>query len=298
MDPVTLYPIYDLDNNLLVPEGVTLTDSFMAELCRKNMAQYDEIPLLQYKTVEKDLLGQFTIPPYDAVFGDGEIISSVLSALERITLPEPVLRSLDYFRENDYHTYRHMLIITALSTLILQNLPSKHADAGDLISQVGPTHDIGKIAVPTDILLKKTPLTQEELSKLKHHTVAGYVLLSYYYKNHTAHTPQVALNHHERLNESGYPRGIRQEDLLTEITTICDIYDALIAKRPYRPISYDNRTALEELTWMAERGEFGIECVRILVMFNRAKKTSLEDCAISMERRGKAPEDNVYGKTA
>jgi HD-GYP domain-containing protein (c-di-GMP phosphodiesterase class II) len=84
---------------------------------------------------------------------------------------------------------------------------------------------------------------------------------------------------------------------MAEITTVCDIYDALVAQRPYRPISYDNRTALEELTWMAERGEIGWEGVQALVACNRVNKPALSEFQVSFERRGIPPENNLYGKT-
>ena len=106
----------------------------------------------------------------------------------------------------------------------------------------------------------------------------------------------VATDHHERRNGTGYSRGIEQQDLVVEVTTVCDIYDALVAQRPYRPVSYDNRTALEELTWMAQRGEISWEPVQVLVAYNR-KNSRKETAAIriSMERRGKPPTENVYG---
>ena len=85
---------------------------------------------------------------------------------------------------------------------------------------------------------------------------------------------------------------------MTEITTVCDIYDALVAQRPYRPISYDNRTALEELTWMAERGEIGWDGVQALVAYNRESRPALNEFQVSLERRGTPPGHNLYGKIA
>jgi hypothetical protein len=109
----------------------------------------------------------------------------------------------------------------------------------------------------------------------------------------------VALDHHERRNGTGYSRGIEQKNLMVDVTTVCDIYDALVAQRPYRPVSFDNRTALEELTWMAVRGEIRWEPVQILVAYNRRNNTEdVETIKISMERRGTPPKQNVYGMLA
>jgi len=76
-----------------------------------------------------------------------------------VRLPVPVLQSLDYFKKNDYPTYCHSLMVFVLSTLLARELrPDKH----DWIHETtaGPTHDIGKICVPLNIL-KKPPPYQE-----------------------------------------------------------------------------------------------------------------------------------------
>jgi HD-GYP domain-containing protein (c-di-GMP phosphodiesterase class II) len=82
---------------------------------------------------------------------------------------------------------------------------------------------------------------------------------------------------------------------LIEIVAVTDVYDALISTRPYRPISYDNRTALEEITAMAEGGQFNWKIVKALVALNRASKPHFDDCIISLEKRGTPPPRNTYG---
>ncbi len=84
---------------------------------------------------------------------------------------------------------------------------------------------------------------------------------------------------------------------MVEIIAVCDVYDALIAPRPYRTVSYDNRTALEELISMVERGELDARPVKSLVTHNR--KTSRFYCVNSLPhvRRGVPPSKNIYGIT-
>lgn len=89
--------------------------------------------------------------------------------------------------------------------------------------------------------------------------------------------------------------GIPLSDRLVEIIGACDVYDALISPRPYRSAPYDNRTALEEITDMATRGEFDWEVVQSLVAFNRRDRPPYERCVVSKEKRGTPPADNVYG---
>jgi len=109
---------------------------------------------------------------------------------------------------------------------------------------------------------------------------------------------EVARDHHERRYGSGYPLGARLEDRLVEIVAVSDIYDALISPRPYRPVSYDNRSALEELTEIADRGVIGWDVLTLLVALNRRDKPHIAECHVSMEKRGRPPAGNVYGITA
>ncbi len=297
MVPVSKYPIHDLEGKMLVSAGTELTPSFMTELCENNTRSYESVSLLQYGSILKDLMRQFTIPPYDVIFSQDRASLNVLDIMERVTLPLPILQTMDFFRENDFHTYRHMLIISALSTLILQEIDPKYSTLHEQeLSHFGPSHDIGKITVPVEILLKKTPLTHGELDFLQNHAIAGYVLLSYYLKDSDSFAGIIARDHHERRNGTGYPTGMLQKNMIVEITTVCDIYDALVAQRPYRPVSFDNRSALEELTLMARRGEIGWEAIKVLVAYNRHDRPDTLNVKVSREQRGKKPERNYYGK--
>jgi HD-GYP domain-containing protein (c-di-GMP phosphodiesterase class II) len=212
----------------------------------------------------------------------------------RVVLPVPVLESFEYFREHDFYTYHHSLMVFALSTLLAKDLlPDTRARVR--LAATGPTHDMGKICVPLEILRKSSPLTRAEHDFLDHHTKAGHVLLSYYFQDARHLAPAVARDHHERKDGSGHPCGTEQRDLLVEIIAVCDIYDALISPRPYRPTSYDNRTALEELTRLAERNVIGWDVVKALVGHSRRVKVQFSECQISKEKRGSPPEGNVYG---
>ena len=299
MNLVSKFPINDLNGDLLVSAGTELSPEFMQRLCAGNRTQYEMIPLLKHGNILKDLMRQFTIPPYDFIFQREKASLTVLDVMERITLPLPILEALDRFREIDFHTYRHMLVISALSTLILHEIDSKYSKLHEEeLSHFGPTHDIGKIIVPVEILLKKTALTHVELDLLKNHTLAGYVLLSYYLKDEQSFAAVIARDHHERANGVGYPSGIQQRNLIVEVTAVCDMYDALVAKRPYRPESFDNRSAIEELTLLAQRGDIGWKTLEILVAFNRHDMPDPLEVKVSLERRGAIPKDNMYGKFA
>jgi putative two-component system response regulator len=102
--------------------------------------------------------------------------------------------------------------------------------------QVGALlHDIGKAAIPNTILSKPGKLTDEEWVLIRSHVKRGYEMLQG--MNLPVHVMNMVMNHHERLNGSGYPNGVRKDQLSLEarILGICDVVEAMSSHRPYRP---------------------------------------------------------------
>ena len=287
------YSVYTPDNQLLLPAGAVLSMKTLEDLISSGMpASYR--PLLEYCGVKHDLLHQLNKPPYDLMFFGQEKIAEVMSMLEKVHLVIPALQSLDYFKRNDYYTYCHVLMVFALSALLAKDVLPDYREWIKQVS-IGPTHDIGKICVPLHILKKDTPLTRAEKGVIDHHTTAGYVLLSYFHKDPLNIAAIVARDHHERKDGSGFPRGIQLTDRIVEIIVVCDVYDALISPRPYRSVSYDNRTALEEITKMAEMNKIGWKAVKSLVAHNRMTKPMHSEVEVSREKRGIPPLLNFHG---
>ena len=299
MPSLTLrHPIRTLDNQLLFPPETLLTEEALdAVIDSRKADSYETCPLLSYGSVREDCLNFLSLPPYATIFGDKKEIDDLLNIFETVHFSIPILQSLDYFKQHDLYTYTHVLMVFAWSTLLAKDLIPDYEECIRLAA-TGPTHDIGKICVPLHILRKKTPLTKMERGFLQHHAAAGYVLLGYYYKNRRHLACTVALDHHERRDRSGYPRGNLLKDPLVEIIAVSDIYDALIMPRPYRSGAYDNRTALEEITEMAKQNKIGWDVVKALIAHNRVSHPHYRELIISPERRGTPPPNNVYGVTA
>ena len=210
-------------------------------------------------------------------------------------LPEPCLRGLDWFRANDGYTYRHILMVFALSCLLARRLGHSDPDgrgrgrgraAPRLRQALHPpadprqAHGADPRASAASSTSTRSPATSCSA------TTSG---------DPEDFTARVARDHHERRDGSGYPRGIALADQLVEIVAVCDVYDALVSPRPYRSTAFDNRSALEELTAMAEDGRIGRDAVRLLVSLNRKDHPPPERCAVSLEKRGRAPDGNLYG---
>jgi putative two-component system response regulator len=125
----------------------------------------------------------------------------------------------------------------------------------DALHRGGYLHDVGKVGVPDAVLLKPGPLTPEEFELMKRHTTIGDTLCAPL-QSLRAVRP-IILSHHERLDGSGYPQGLRGDEvpLLAQIVGIVDVYDALTSERPYRgPLSPDQ--AARHLVCEAEQGRF------------------------------------------
>jgi HD-GYP domain-containing protein (c-di-GMP phosphodiesterase class II) len=296
MLPLVLrYPIYDLDNRLLLTAGTVLTDEVIAVLIASNKdAPYEAHPLLSYGSIRSDLLGFLFPLPFQVIFKGHEVVEEFIGIMATVSLISPFFRVLEYFKQHDPFTYRHMLVVYALSGLLYKDLfPDAMEWSGNMAT--GYIHDIGKINIPPQILKKPTPLTPGERDMILHHTITGHVLSCYYLHNPHEIMAVIERDHHERRNGSGHPRGIRLSDPLVEIVAVCDVYDALISSRPYRPVAYDNRAALEMITAMAEREEISWDAIRVLVARNRRGKIHYSKLEISAEKRGASPSGNNYG---
>jgi PAS domain S-box-containing protein/putative nucleotidyltransferase with HDIG domain len=169
----------------------------------------------------------------------------------------------------DPYTAGHQKRVADLARSIATEM-GLNKDKIEGIRMAGAIHDIGKLAIPSEILAKPTKLTNIEFSLIKEHSRSGYEML----KNVESPWPlaQIVYQHHERINGSGYPRNLKGDEIIIEarIMAVADVVEAMASHRPYRPglglevaleeieknkgITYDNTVADACLRLFRERG--------------------------------------------
>lgn len=140
---------------------------------------------------------------------------------------------LSLVAEFDDVTHRHCLSVAGLAAAFAQSLGLNHADS-HLLTKGALLHDIGKAKVPLAILNKAGPLTAAERREMNKHPVDGYEMLVG--SDYSEIVLKVVRSHHEMLDGSGYPDGLRAAAIpdLVRLVTVCDIFAALTERRSYK----------------------------------------------------------------
>lgn len=133
-------------------------------------------------------------------------------------------------------TGQHIKRVAETSKLLAEHVPYLDEDDINSIFLASPMHDIGKIAIPKDILHKPGRLTDDEMKIMKTHAEKGYELLKSSKRRLTTAASIIAHEHHEKWDGSGYPKGLKGEEIhiYGRIVALADVFDALIHKRQYK----------------------------------------------------------------
>ncbi|MEP6548534.1 MAG: HD domain-containing phosphohydrolase [Gammaproteobacteria bacterium] len=148
---------------------------------------------------------------------------------------EIAIRLLAAAGMRDEETGSHVRRIGLFSATLAEALGWDAARTAD-IRVAAPMHDIGKIGIPDAVLLKPGRLTQDEFAIMKQHTVIGAKMLGDSDIPLLVMSREIALGHHERWDGSGYPQGLRGEEipLTARIVALVDVYDAMLHRRVYK----------------------------------------------------------------
>jgi len=194
----------------------------------------------------------------------GDLRTAEIVAAEEAFLGARVRALMLRLAEKDTSTEEHTRRVASLAVELGEELGIPAARLR-LLAIGGLLHDVGKLSVPDAILQKPGPLDDDEFAVIKQHPERGEELLKEL-GGFDASVERLVLDHHERLDGTGYPRGLTADDLdlETRILTVADVYDALVSPRVYRPAwSVDRALALMH----EESGTaFDPRCVEALVL--------------------------------
>jgi putative nucleotidyltransferase with HDIG domain len=151
----------------------------------------------------------------------------------------------DVVDSRDPYTGRHSRSVAEHSVRIARQM-HLHESEVELIRLAARVHDLGKIAVPDEVLNKQGRLTDEEFAIMKRHPVTGAEILSKFAEYRKGR--ELVLAHHERVDGRGYPRGLERDQipLGARVIAVADSWDAMTSDRPYRQ-AMDQHVAMEEL---------------------------------------------------
>lgn len=251
---VVARPVYDGMRNMLLNCGVELKDKYIVNLKRMGVSaiyiEDDLIPDIEIEDVILDSTRQKANTIVREVLqglGNGSSkgiprlntlkkeMSSVLdNIIEQLLSNSNLVVNLSDIRTSDEYTFAHSVnvAVLAITTAISLKVPRGELKKIGLGSML---HDMGKVKVPLSILNKNGPLSQEEFGVIKKHPDFGFDIVKL--QDHVDKvSARVVMQHHEKANGNGYPLGLQGEEIsfYARICTVTDVYDALVADRPYR----------------------------------------------------------------
>ncbi len=256
--------IFDSEGKCLLGAGVVLTEYYIQRLKDLGIASvyvkddlFDSLgeikePISEKTRIEtiKEVKRNFQALEANRRINTRHVKKVVDAILDELMSNREVLINLSDIRTYDDYTFSHSCNVCVLSlltgiTLGYTEPKLKELGIGALL------HDIGKIQVSKELLNKRGELSPEEYAEIQKHAAYGFEILRAY-DDIPLLSAHIAFQHHERWDGKGYPRGLNQEQIheYARIVAVADVYDALLADRPYRG-AYSINQALAILNHMS-----------------------------------------------
>ncbi len=240
-------PVYGLKGQMLLNRGVELTTSYIIGLRRHNIlaVMIDSILDLDERYAENILEESIRAQAMASIETWAQnnkgpkqfsvVSDSVNSIVDEILSGKIPSGGLAEISTTDTYTFAHSIDVCAFSVYMGLNYGYKKKELLKLgIGSI--LHDLGKTKVSLEILNKPDRLTDEEMDEIKNHPLFGYNMLEDMSDQLSDTSLEIVLNHHERYNGSGYPRGIKGNEIgdMPAICALADVYSAMTTDRVYR----------------------------------------------------------------
>ena len=224
---------------------------FNPEIDKKTGYRTRNILTMPMRNKRNEIIGVFQVlNKFEGPFSkeDEELLSAISSiaatAIENAQLYEEQRKSFISFIETlsttldarDYITSGHSRRVTLYAVQVARLMRLKPQEI-ELIRYSALLHDIGKLGVPEIVLFKNKKLSEEEYEIIKRHaSLSKSILSKIHFQKELRQVPEVASSHHERIDGTGYPQGLRGEEIPLggKILAVCDVFDALTSRRQYR----------------------------------------------------------------
>ena len=232
------------------------------------------IGFLFFNSDKKDVFTENVLRQLD-IYGHmiSLLIINELNSVNTLTAAIKTTGHLTHLR--DPETGSHLDRMSRYSRIIANALADTHNLNDSYIEHIfmfAPLHDIGKIAIPDNVLLKPGALNQDEMDIMKTHAIKGREMIDDLLDNfgllnfeHVKVLKNIAEHHHEAINGTGYPRGIKGTEIPLEarIVAVADVFDALTSKRSYKE-AWSNEKAIETLKQLSDES-LDRDCVNALL---------------------------------
>lgn len=182
------------------------------------------------------------------------IADDLMTAIDK---NDAVAIDIGALKTSDEYTFKHSVDVATIAMILAKQQGLTRREIYE-IGIIGLLHDVGKTKIPPEILTKPGRLSDEEFAVMKQHSVYGYKIV----KDRGEFNQEVLLGilqHHEKINGSGYPLGLENEQITpyARIISIADIYDALVTERPYK-VAFSQRDAVEMIMSMTNELDMNV----------------------------------------
>jgi HD-GYP domain-containing protein (c-di-GMP phosphodiesterase class II) len=265
--------IYSYDSQLLLTNGSIITQEHLDNFARRNIEEVfilDESPRIkperEFEDVYQDALEAVNSFMVGAMLGsplDFQEINKIVDFLQEQAFDAiDLFRQMRLMKDKGEYLFTHSINVSLICMLMGRWLKCDRNTIREL-GIAGLLHDLGKVFIASDILNKPGKLTEQEYEEIKKHTIRGYNFISRNPAlNINIEVANAALMHHERLDGSGYPSGLKgQINFYAAVVAVADVYDAITSAHSYA----DKRSpySAAEILWQESFGKLDARITKV-----------------------------------